>query len=261
MNLLPPNWRGISVMACLCLALLTACDVLGYKSPSSMGAQGNQHSGRVLNTASKHHLSDDGYYQDTAENTAAGNGNAVAKVGEKNKTAAGNGKGVDCERYMAGQTYYLQAPDGKGKVARVKVGASGYGAPPKNYRPEGQRRLMTIRASKIDAYRALAEVVGGLHIWGGSAIGDMVIEHDRYHTFIDTYVRGARVVSVTPMQDGTYRSDVEMDVDQAFLSRVMAFTDPAVDRRCLDQFVSSSKSSTPVYYGANGVAPNFYYSQ
>ena len=195
----------------------------------------------------------------TTDAVAVANDGAT-QAGAEAKTVADSGAGADCAKYLSGQTYYLQSSDGKVKVARVKVGATGYGAPPKNYYPEGQRRLMTIRASKIDAYRALAEVVGGLHIWGGSAIGDMVIERDRYRTFLDTYVRGARVISVAPMQDGTYKTEVEMDVDQAFLSRVMAFADPAVVSRCHDQWERHNKGSY-AYYGANGVAPNFYYSE
>lgn len=256
MNDLPPSWRNISVTVGLCVALLAACDVLGYKSPAQSTAARNTHE-RVVNSASKNPLMGKTYNRTDA--VAVANDGAT-QAGVEAKTVADKGAGDDCTKYLSGQTYYLQSSDGKEKVARVKVGATGYGAPPKNYYPEGQRRLMTIRASKIDAYRALAEVVGGLHIWGGSAIGDMVIERDRYHTFIDTYVRGARVITVAPMQDGTYKTEVEMDVDQAFLSRVMAFADPAVVSRCHDQWQRHNKGSY-AYYGANGVAPNFYYSE
>lgn len=116
----------------------------------------------------------------------------------------------------------LVSPDGAKKVDSVRVGATGYGAPPPKYYPENQRRLMAMRASKIDAYRALAESINGLHIWGGTTIGDMVVQRDRYRVFIDSYVRGARIVSSTANDDGTYETIVELMVDDAFLASVIA---------------------------------------
>jgi len=164
---------------------------------------------------------------------------------------------VHCTKTGSGQKFFVMTDSADKRLPRVKVGATGYGAPPKNYYPEGQRRLMTMRASKVDAYRALAEVVGGLHIWGGSAIGDMVLERDRYRSFVDTYVRGARVVSVNPMADGTYSTVVEMEVNQHFLSQVMAFVDPAANINCDDNVGDSAFT----FYGANGNNPSFYYSE
>jgi hypothetical protein len=243
-----PGWCN-SLIVALCVALLAACEVLGYNSPAQSAAE-QDNSNHATNTANNNPL------MGNHDNGASTAGNPKVTV----SAAPVSDKGFDCSRYMSGHTYYLQSADGKQKVEQVKVGATGYGAPPKSFYPEAQRRLMTIRASKVDAYRALTEVVGGLHIWGGSAIGNMVIEHDRYRTFIDTYVRGARVISVAPMADGTYKTEVEMSVDQAFLSRVMAFTDPTVDRRCLDQFAHDTKGSY-AYYGGESAGSNFYYSE
>ncbi len=165
---------------------------------------------------------------------------------------------VDCATLAdERRNIYFKSPgDPTEKLTAVKVGATGYGAPPKNYYPEGQRRLMTMRASKIDAYRALAEIVGGLHVWGGSAIGDMVIERDRYRVFIDSFVRGAHVVSVDAMEDNTYKTIVEMEVDQRFLNHVMTFINPATDRYCYEQEADGSMK----YFGYS-VAPSFYYSE
>jgi hypothetical protein len=164
---------------------------------------------------------------------------------------------VDCASLtqMRSQLYFKSSISDD-KAQTVKVGATGYGAPPKNYYPEGQRRLMTIRASKVDAYRALAEIVGGLHVWGGSAIGDMVIERDRFRTFIDSYVRGARIVSVEALDDDTYRTVVEMEVDQRFLHQVMTFIDPAAEKLCYEEHADGSKTQ----FGYS-TAPSFYYSE
>jgi hypothetical protein len=173
-------------------------------------------------------------------------------------TMPAGAKTVDCAALAdERRNIYFKSPgEPSEKLTTIKVGATGYGAPPKNYYPEGQRRLMTIRASKIDAYRALAEVVGGLHVWGGSSIGDMVIERDRYRVFIDSFVRGAHVISVEAMEDNTYKTIVEMEVDQRFLNHVMTFINPAADRYCYEQEADGSRK----YFGYS-TAPSFYYSE
>jgi hypothetical protein len=173
-------------------------------------------------------------------------------------TMAEGSKTVDCSTLADERRniYFKSSGEPSEKLTTIKVGATGYGAPPKNYYPEGQRRLMTIRASKIDAYRALAEVVGGLHVWGGSAIGDMVIERDRYRVFVDSFVRGAHVISVEAMEDNTYKTIVEMEVDQRFLNHVMTFINPAADRYCYEQEAGGSRK----YFGYS-TAPSFYYSE
>jgi hypothetical protein len=170
---------------------------------------------------------------------------------------SGTGGRDECaQTVVPGTKYYLTSEGSDQKMERVRVGATGYGAPPKNYYPEGQRRLMTLRASKVDAYRALAEIVGGLHVWGGSAIADMVLERDRYRAFVDSYVRGARVVSVAAQEDGTYKTVLEMEVDQRFLFQVMAFIDPDKNQHCFD-----ADKRQFSYYGFDRVSPSFYYSE
>ncbi|MFV2056242.1 MAG: LPP20 family lipoprotein [Thiohalomonadales bacterium] len=162
----------------------------------------------------------------------------------------------ECIKLIENNPQTVDQLGGQSGSSHVKVGATGYGAPPKNYYPAGQRRLMTIRAAKIDAYRALTEVVGGLHVWGSTAIEDMVLEKDRYRTFLDTYIRGARIVSVSEMKDGTYKSVVEMQVDRQFLSQVMTFIDPML-AQCL-----RNNGGMKVVDNSNSLSsPSFYYSE
>ncbi|NOZ53282.1 MAG: hypothetical protein GXP08_09080 [Gammaproteobacteria bacterium] len=167
------------------------------------------------------------------------------------------GAEIHCSKTGNGQKFFIITDSNDGKLSRVKVGATGYGAPPKKYYPEAQRRLMTMRASKVDAYRAMAEVVGGLHIWGGSAIGDMVLEHDRYRSFVDTYVRGARIVSVQPTADGAYITVVEMEVNQRFLSQVMVFLNSENNIDCADNINNAMFTLDD----PNNISPSFYYSE
>jgi len=158
------------------------------------------------------------------------------------------------ERLKAADKMIVRNP-GDGRITALRISATGFGAAPKNYFPEAQRRLMTMRAAKVDAYRALAEVVGGLHIWGGSALSEMVLERDRYRSFVDTYVRGARIIAVDERQDGSYQASVEMQVDAQFLTQVLAFVDPML-ASCIDeQDVWRSMSNS------EGVVSSVYYSE
>lgn len=137
------------------------------------------------------------------------------------------------------------------KVEAVRVTATGYGAPPPKYYPENQRKLMSMRAAKMDAYRALAETINGLHIWGGTTLGDMVVQKDRYRVFLDAYVRGARIVAVTPSDDGNYETVVDLMIDQDFLNKVLASptTDPC---QTISEQVTFAPPDTP---------STFYYSE
>ena len=105
--------------------------------------------------------------------------------------------------------------------ATVRITATGYGAT-SNFDgySTGQRRLMAMRASKLDAYRALAEQVYGVRIKGNTTVGALVAQNDGYRVYVDAYLRGARVVSVTPMAEGNYETEVEIEMPADFSQRV-----------------------------------------
>lgn len=157
---------------------------------------------------------------------------------------------VECRADTVGGSAGHAQPVQK-KTELMHVGATGYGAPPPKYYPENQRRLMAMRASKIDAYRALAETINGLHIWGGTTIGDMVVQKDRYRVFMDAYVRGARILSVTAHDDGNYETVVELMVDENFLAKVL--TEPTTP--------PCKSESSHVSFAPPESPSTFYYSE
>lgn len=76
-----------------------------------------------------------------------------------------------------------------------------------------QRKLLAMRASRLDAYRVMAEQVYGLRIEGGSTVASLALKDDSFKVYIDAFIRGARVTDVAQREDGTYETTVEMDVD------------------------------------------------
>ena len=174
--------------------------------------------------------------------------------------AEGNKK---CEQPAAQSVrFYLGSADRGQQVETTRVKSTGYGAPPKKYYPQYQRDLMAMRASKIDAYRALAETINGIHIWGGTTLGDMAVQADYYRVFLNSYVRGANVESVTKRDDGNYETVVSTVIDQNFLSYVLSnrLSQNAGCDTTASVF-SANDGLAPVVY-SDGLAPSsFYYSE
>lgn len=102
-------------------------------------------------------------------------------------------------------------------VAPMVLRVVGYGAVDvESKKPEVQKRLMAIRASKMDAFRAMAERVYGTSVQGSTTVRDMVVQNDRFRSYVETYMHGARVVSTDVMPDGSVETVLEMIIDQGF---------------------------------------------
>lgn len=99
----------------------------------------------------------------------------------------------------------------------IRISAIGYGAEStyEGY-TDGQRMLTAIRASKMDAYRALSEQVYGVRVNGSTTISSMVAKNDNFRVYVDAYLRGAEIVSINPIGNGNYETVVEMVIDQDF---------------------------------------------
>jgi len=74
--------------------------------------------------------------------------------------------------------------------------------------------LMAMRASKLRAYQELAGVVHGQYLFGTTKVQDMVLQNDQFKTAVSGIVRGARVVKTYPVQEDTYATILEVDMNQ-----------------------------------------------
>ena len=106
------------------------------------------------------------------------------------------------------------------KITGIGYGAESTFAP---YTP-GQRRLMAIRSSKLDAYRALAEQLYGIKIDSNTSVSTLTAKNDSFRARVNAVVRGARVVSVTPMADQNYETVLEVYVDKKFFEEAFVYT-------------------------------------
>lgn len=105
--------------------------------------------------------------------------------------------------------------------APAKIQAAGYGAQSNlsQYTP-GQAKLMAMRAAKLDAYRALAEQVYGYHVTGNTSVSAFAIQNDNVRTYVDAFIRGARLVSMNAINDGNFEAIIELELPFAFLDCV-----------------------------------------
>lgn len=103
------------------------------------------------------------------------------------------------------------------KFNALRVRVVGYGAPPANRSLSPvQRRLLAMRASQLDAYRAMAEQVQGFKLSGSSTVGNMVAVNDNYRVFVDAYLRGVRLLSTEFKADGSSETIGEIVLDEGF---------------------------------------------
>lgn len=80
-----------------------------------------------------------------------------------------------------------------------------------HHRNSAQQRLMAMRASKLDAYRALAEQVYGEQLDANSSVADMTVMSDTFRARVEGVILGAELVSITPVGDDTYETTLSLD--------------------------------------------------
>lgn len=78
-----------------------------------------------------------------------------------------------------------------------------------------QRMLMAMRASKLEAYRELAERVYGQRIDSRNTLSAMVAQNDILEASVQGVIRGARVVKTYAVED-TYITELELDFAEVY---------------------------------------------
>ena len=80
-----------------------------------------------------------------------------------------------------------------------------------------QRRLMAIRAAKLDAYRVLAEQIHGVHLDSNTTVIDLMVQNDTFRAVVKGLIRGAKTVRINPTGEDTYETVLEIDKDMMLM--------------------------------------------
>jgi len=75
------------------------------------------------------------------------------------------------------------------------------------------QRLLSIRASKLDAYRSLMEQVYGQYLDANTTVAEMVVQSDSFNTRVQGVIYGAKLVSIAPVGDDTYETKLSLSSD------------------------------------------------
>ncbi|MBP6071991.1 MULTISPECIES: LPP20 family lipoprotein [Aeromonas] len=87
---------------------------------------------------------------------------------------------------------------------------------------QSEKMLQAIRASKMDAYRELAEQLNGQQVRGQSSYKDLTQTSNSLDVSVAGMVRGARVVATYP-RGNTYATELELDTRNLYhLNQLMA---------------------------------------
>jgi hypothetical protein len=118
------------------------------------------------------------------------------------------------------------------------LSATGYGTAEKSdHYSRPQIKLMAMRSSKLDAYRSLSEQVYGVHLTGVTTVENMIITHDSYRSYVDAYLRGAKIVRTVAINkdkfagDDTFETVVELELTPRFYECMNG--SPSVVTQCM----------------------------
>ncbi|SFT59928.1 hypothetical protein SAMN02910356_01240 [Selenomonas sp. GACV-9] len=90
------------------------------------------------------------------------------------------------------------------------IRATGGGVAPSRARTQAQARMMARRAAIVDAYRQLAEYVGGVNIDGETTVNMAEVTSDVIRTRVNATIRGARIIKEGVTSDGGYEVTMEV---------------------------------------------------
>ncbi|NKF50182.1 flagellar biosynthesis protein FlgP [Shewanella sp. WXL01] len=80
---------------------------------------------------------------------------------------------------------------------------------------KSQKVLMAMQASKIAAYRELAEQVYGQRIDANSSVSDWVLNDDQVRASVSGIIRGAKIVKTYPSGE-FYVTELSLDFEQVW---------------------------------------------
>ena len=76
-----------------------------------------------------------------------------------------------------------------------------------------QQRILSIKASKLDAYKVLMEQVYGQYLDANTTVSEMIVQSDTFRAKVQGVIYGAKLVSITPVGDDTYETTLSLDMN------------------------------------------------
>ena len=109
---------------------------------------------------------------------------------------------------------------------------------------------MSIRASKLDAYRSLLEQVYGQYLDVNTTVGEMVVQSDTFRARVQGVIYGAKLVSITPVGDDTYT--VTLSLDRSIVDDLRALYIDQMSGKTASRAPNSKGSESNTLFGLLG---------
>ena len=81
---------------------------------------------------------------------------------------------------------------------------------------ESEQVLMAMKASKLEAYRELAEQVYGQRVDGEQSLHNLMMHNSQLQASVEGVIRGAKVVKTYPVGEDTYATEMELDLQVVY---------------------------------------------
>ncbi|WP_371742344.1 LPP20 family lipoprotein [Aestuariibacter sp. A3R04] len=81
---------------------------------------------------------------------------------------------------------------------------------------DSEKSLMAMRASKLDAYRELAEQVYGQRLEGNQSVASLVMQNSTLKASVEGVIRGAEVIKSYPVGNDTYVTELTLDMRKVY---------------------------------------------
>lgn len=82
-----------------------------------------------------------------------------------------------------------------------------------------QKRLLAIRAARMEALRSLTDQIHGVSVSGSTTIAEAVVQSDTLRTTVTGVIRGARTVHIEPQSSDVY--EVLLEIDRSMISQML----------------------------------------
>ena len=117
----------------------------------------------------------------------------------------------------SGWPYSEEAPHNRtsdGFVNEERIMATGYAViDTQKGQSHPQRRLMAIRASRLDAYRNMAEKVYGVFVESTSQTSEMALVNENIRGRVQGLIYGSKLESITPLGRDSYETVLSLDLE------------------------------------------------
>lgn len=81
---------------------------------------------------------------------------------------------------------------------------------------DSAKMLMAIKASKLDAYKELAEQVYGQRIDTQQSLANLVLQNNDLKASVEGVIRGAEVIKTYPVGDDVYATELSLDFQKVY---------------------------------------------